>query len=120
MAHRRGHHRPASRRRVPGPERVLETGTVHELLGSGTLVICSGTGGVPVTADSDTGALTGTEAVIDKDLTAALFAEDLKADSTRRREVRSPQWRARLVEWEAGARPHFSSALHALSCQSSQ
>ena len=64
----------------PAPERVLETDTVHELLHSGTLVICAGGGGVPVTADRDTGALTGREAVIDKDLTAALLAEDLKAD----------------------------------------
>ncbi|WP_405539688.1 carbamate kinase [Streptomyces sp. NBC_00075] len=64
----------------PAPERILETDTVHELLNSGTLVICAGGGGIPVTADNDTGALTGTEAVIDKDLTAALLAEDLKAD----------------------------------------
>ncbi|MER5667230.1 carbamate kinase [Streptomyces mirabilis] len=64
----------------PAPERILETDTVHELLNSGTLVICAGGGGVPVTADQDTGALTGAEAVIDKDLTAALLAEDLKAD----------------------------------------
>jgi len=64
----------------PAPERILETDTVHDLLGSGTLVICAGGGGVPVTADHDTGALTGAEAVVDKDLTAALLAEDLKAD----------------------------------------
>ncbi|QTE01974.1 carbamate kinase [Streptomyces cyanogenus] len=64
----------------PAPERILETDTIHELLNSGTLVICAGGGGVPVTADRDTGALTGVEAVIDKDLTAALLAEDLKAD----------------------------------------
>ncbi|MFB7441705.1 carbamate kinase [Streptomyces mirabilis] len=64
----------------PAPERILETDTVHELLNSGTLVICAGGGGIPVTADQDTGALTGAEAVIDKDLTAALLAEDLKAD----------------------------------------
>ncbi|MFE0389816.1 carbamate kinase, partial [Streptomyces bungoensis] len=44
------------------------------------LVVCAGGGGVPVTADPDTGALTGVEAVVDKDLTAALLAEDLKAD----------------------------------------
>ncbi|GGR96562.1 carbamate kinase [Streptomyces humidus] len=64
----------------PAPERILETDTVHELLNSGTLVICAGGGGVPVTADHDTGALTGAEAVVDKDLAAALLAEDLKAD----------------------------------------
>lgn len=86
LARKRGWHIAADTtgwRRVvpsPAPERVLETDTVHELLNSGTLVICAGGGGVPVTADPDTGALTGAEAVIDKDFTAALLAEDLKAD----------------------------------------
>ncbi|WP_405910410.1 MULTISPECIES: carbamate kinase [unclassified Streptomyces] len=64
----------------PVPERILETDTIRTLLSSGALVICCGGGGVPVTADNDTGALTGVEAVVDKDLTAALLAEDLKAD----------------------------------------
>ncbi|MET9390275.1 carbamate kinase [Streptomyces sp. NPDC006624] len=64
----------------PTPERILEAGTIHDLLSLGTLVICAGGGGVPVVADPATGALSGTEAVIDKDLTAALLAEDLKAD----------------------------------------
>ncbi|WP_371658380.1 carbamate kinase [Streptomyces sp. NBC_00280] len=87
LAHQRGWHIAQDtttgwRRVVPSPvpERIVETDTVHELLNSGTLVICAGGGGVPVTADNDTGALTGVEAVIDKDLTAALLAEDLKAD----------------------------------------
>ncbi|MFE7172400.1 carbamate kinase [Streptomyces sp. NPDC057616] len=64
----------------PRPERIVETDMIHDLLGAGAMVICAGGGGVPVTADRDTGALTGQEAVIDKDLTAALLAEDLKAD----------------------------------------
>ncbi|MEV7236627.1 carbamate kinase [Streptomyces sp. NPDC051020] len=64
----------------PVPEHIVETDTIRDLLGSGTLVVCAGGGGVPVTADRATGALTGVEAVIDKDLTAALLAEDLKAD----------------------------------------
>lgn len=71
------------RRRVvpsPAPARIVETDTVHELLDSGTLVICGGGGGVPVVADDDTGAFAGVEAVVDKDLTAALLAEHLKAD----------------------------------------
>ncbi|WP_405848218.1 carbamate kinase [Streptomyces sp. NBC_01518] len=86
LARKRGWHIAADTtgwRRVvpsPAPERILETDTIHDLLGSGTLVICAGGGGIPVTADSDTGALTGAEAVVDKDLTAALLAEDLKAD----------------------------------------
>ncbi|GAA2250242.1 carbamate kinase [Streptomyces ruber] len=64
----------------PAPERIVEAGTIHDLLGAGTLVICAGGGGVPVTADPLTGALSGADAVVDKDLTAALLAEDLKAD----------------------------------------
>ncbi|MET7690330.1 carbamate kinase [Streptomyces sp. NPDC005483] len=64
----------------PAPERIVETETIHDLLNIGTLVICAGGGGVPVIADKDTAALSGVEAVIDKDLTAALLAEDLKAD----------------------------------------
>ncbi|MFD4873065.1 carbamate kinase [Streptomyces sp. NPDC058420] len=86
LARTRGWHIDADttgRRRVvpsPAPVRVLEADTIHDLLGSGTLVICAGGGGVPVTADPDTGALTGAEAVLDKDLTAALLAEHLKAD----------------------------------------
>lgn len=64
----------------PAPGQILETDTIRTLLGSGALVICCGGGGVPVTADNDTGALTGVEAVVDKDLAAALLAEDLKAD----------------------------------------
>ncbi|MFG3585995.1 carbamate kinase [Streptomyces sp. NPDC047990] len=71
------------RRRVvpsPEPDRVWETDIVDELLRGGALVVCAGGGGVPVTADPDTGALTGVEAVVDKDLTAARLAEDLRAD----------------------------------------
>ncbi|MEV0179823.1 carbamate kinase [Streptomyces sp. NPDC050625] len=70
------------RRVVPSPDpwRIVETETIHELLGGGALVICAGGGGIPVTADPVTGALTGVEAVVDKDLSAALLAEHLKAD----------------------------------------
>ncbi|WP_155056087.1 carbamate kinase [Streptomyces blattellae] len=86
LARRRGWritHDATGWRRVvpsPSPERIVETDTIHDLLETGTLVICAGGGGVPVTADADTGALNGVEAVIDKDLTAALLAEDLRAD----------------------------------------
>ncbi|GAA3791545.1 carbamate kinase [Streptomyces phyllanthi] len=64
----------------PAPEGIVETETIRDLLTCGALVICAGGGGVPVTADSDTGALHGVDAVVDKDLTAALLAEELKAD----------------------------------------
>jgi carbamate kinase len=47
---------------------------------SGVLVVCAGGGGVPVVRHPD-GTLEGVEAVIDKDLTAALLAERLRADA---------------------------------------
>ena len=49
------------------------------LAGSGTIVVCAGGGGVPVIRDS-AGILHGAEAVIDKDLTAALLARAVDAD----------------------------------------
>jgi carbamate kinase len=64
----------------PMPEGIVETETILDLLTCGALVICAGGGGIPVTADKDTGALHGVDAVVDKDLTAALLAEELKAD----------------------------------------
>ena len=64
----------------PAPERIVETDTIRELVDLGTLVICAGGGGVPVVPDGEHGGLRGVEAVVDKDLTAALLAEDLKAD----------------------------------------
>jgi carbamate kinase len=64
----------------PSPEGIVETEAIHDLLTCGVLVICAGGGGVPVTADHDTGALHGVDAAIDKDLTAALLAESIKAD----------------------------------------
>ena len=46
------------------------------LVESGVVVVCAGGGGIPVARD-ETGALAGVEAVIDKDLSAALLAEEL-------------------------------------------
>ncbi|KUO17709.1 carbamate kinase [Streptomyces dysideae] len=70
------------RRRVPAPapERILESDTVRVLLEMGTVAVCAGGGGIPVVSDWATGALRGVEAVVDKDLAAALLAEELKAD----------------------------------------
>jgi carbamate kinase len=65
----------------PRPHSVLEVPVVRELLADGTLVICAGGGGVPVVRDHATGRLRGAEAVVDKDLTAALLAEQLDADA---------------------------------------
>ncbi len=69
------------RRAVPSPEpqRIREINAIKLLVRAGTLVICAGGGGIPVTVGAD-GALRGVEAVIDKDLSAALLSEELDAD----------------------------------------
>jgi carbamate kinase len=65
----------------PEPLSVVEAPAVHALSAAGFVVVCAGGGGVPVAADGrDGGALHGVEAVIDKDLTAALLARELDAD----------------------------------------
>jgi carbamate kinase len=71
----------AWRRVVPSPEpaELLDLPMITLLIGSGTIVVCAGGGGVPVTRDS-AGILHGAEAVIDKDLTAALLARAVDAD----------------------------------------
>jgi carbamate kinase len=63
----------------PEPLELVDLPMITLLLGSGAIVVCSGGGGVPVTRDS-AGALHGAEAVVDKDLTAALLAQAVGAD----------------------------------------
>jgi carbamate kinase len=63
----------------PHPHRIVEMRTLKLLLRLGTLVVCSGGGGIPVVRDAD-GARHGVDAVIDKDRTAALMATELGAD----------------------------------------
>jgi carbamate kinase len=72
----------AWRRVVPSPEpvRLLELPLVSELLTTGAIVVCAGGGGVPVTQDA-TGTMRGVEAVVDKDLTAALLARAVHAEA---------------------------------------
>lgn len=69
------------RRVVPSPEplRIVELETIRLLVDAGVLVICNGGGGVPVVDHH--GVLHGIEAVIDKDLAAALLATELDADA---------------------------------------
>jgi carbamate kinase len=69
------------RRVVPSPQPldIIELETIRLLLDAGVTVICSGGGGVPVVRD-ESGRLAGVEAVIDKDLSAALLAQRLGAD----------------------------------------
>jgi carbamate kinase len=63
----------------PEPLSIIELPTIRLLLGDSVIVVCGGGGGVPVSRGVD-GRLRGVEAVVDKDLTAALLARDLDAD----------------------------------------
>ena len=64
----------------PEPRGIVELATIRLLLEAGVLVVCVGGGGIPVVRD-DEGRLAGVEAVIDKDLAAALLASELAADA---------------------------------------
>ena len=70
------------RRVVPSPEprRIVELDTIRLLVDHGVTVTCVGGGGIPVVPDG-LGGLRGVEAVIDKDLAAALLATELQADA---------------------------------------
>jgi carbamate kinase len=73
----------AWRRVVPSPEprRILEIAPIASLLERGAVVVCAGGGGIPTMyPSSGGGALAGVEAVIDKDLTSELLAQDVNAD----------------------------------------
>jgi carbamate kinase len=62
----------------PQPLDVVEIASIARLVDAGAVVVCAGGGGVPVVRGR--AGLDGVEAVIDKDLTAALLAERLEAD----------------------------------------
>ncbi len=64
----------------PEPQVIVELATVRKLVAGGAVVICAGGGGIPVVRGED-GKLRGVEAVIDKDLGAALLARDIDADA---------------------------------------
>lgn len=64
----------------PEPRRILELSTIQLLVQAGVVVICAGGGGIPVVVTSIDG-IQGVEAVIDKDLAAALLAIALNADA---------------------------------------
>ncbi|MBB3677177.1 carbamate kinase [Modestobacter versicolor] len=70
----------------PEPRSVVDAPAIAALSAAGFVVVCAGGGGVPVVDDGrdhagDATALRGIEAVIDKDLTAALLASELGADT---------------------------------------
>ena len=73
---------PAWRRVVPSPApmQIVELDMIKALSDRGAIVICAGGGGIPVTRDEN-GALHGVEAVLDKDLTAALLGIEVGADA---------------------------------------
>lgn len=70
------------RRVVPSPEplRIIELPTIRLLVAVGALVVCAGGGGIPVIL-TPAGGWLGIEAVIDKDLAAALLAREMGADA---------------------------------------
>lgn len=63
----------------PTPRRCLDLDLIASLLDAGRTVVCAGGGGIPVFTDEE-GNLHGAEAVIDKDLTAAMLGIDLETD----------------------------------------
>jgi len=62
----------------PEPVEIVDAAAVTTLVDAGFLVVANGGGGVPVVRDSE--GLRGVEAVIDKDLGAALLARTVRAD----------------------------------------
>src|SRR5882672_6836729 len=62
----------------PEPVEIVDAPAIGALCAAGYVVVGSG-GGSPVVRDAD-GALRGVEAVIDKDLAAAMLARSLAAD----------------------------------------
>ena len=63
----------------PEPLELLDVPALLTLLEAGHVVVAAGGGGIPVVRDA-AGRLRGVEAVIDKDLTAALLARTIGAD----------------------------------------
>ncbi len=63
----------------PEPVEILDSTPVAALLALGFVVVAAGGGGIPVVRDPD-GTVHGVEAVIDKDLSAALLGRAVAAD----------------------------------------
>ncbi len=64
----------------PEPKKIIELGTIKNLMEQGTIVIACGGGGVPVVMTKTNG-YEGIDAVIDKDKTSALLAQEINADT---------------------------------------
>lgn len=69
------------RRVVPSPDplEVVDAPTIRALVSAGFTTVAAGGGGIPTVRDAD-GGERGVEAVLDKDLTAALLAASVGAD----------------------------------------
>ena len=69
------------RRVVPSPKplEIIEAPAIKALIDAGIIVVAVGGGGIPVVIN-DKGALSGVEAVIDKDFSSSLLATEIKAD----------------------------------------
>lgn len=63
----------------PLPKKIMELNSINTLIEAGDLVIAGGGGGVPVIMTDD--GLQGVPAVIDKDRSSALLADNISADS---------------------------------------
>lgn len=64
----------------PQPQKIVEIDTIRQLVDAGAMVIASGGGGIPVIRNAE-GKLEGSEAVIDKDMSASIMAAELDADA---------------------------------------
>ena len=69
------------RRVVPSPKpiKVIQHDSIKKSSGKGHIVIAGGGGGIPI-AEGENGDYEGIEAVVDKDLTASLIAQEVEAD----------------------------------------
>jgi carbamate kinase len=64
----------------PPPKHIPDVDVIRLLVDGNVIVICAGGGGIPVVRRAD-GSLIGVEAVIDKDRTASLLAQEIDADA---------------------------------------
>jgi carbamate kinase len=69
------------RRVVPSPTplEIVEKQVIKKMVDDGAVLICCGGGGIPVYVEAD-GTYEGVDAVIDKDLAAAVLAKDIGAE----------------------------------------